>query len=158
MLTERRISRRRRERGFGYIAYIILITLTTIAIGSMAMLAAKGAILSRYVRERDLVRMAAQQVILGSAPAAVGGSVAPDAPAAGWHDVVYADTETGGFTPLGEGDTAPAGAIVVRRQWRVSDSGGVRVFEVTADLLNPVSRQPFADSKAISEYFSMALE
>lgn len=147
----RRISRRRRERGYTVVAVMIGIAIVSIALVSHGMLAGVGVLASRQARNELACRTAALEILNRPAPVADGGSLPPETALEGWHDTVYLDPESGTILP---DDREATGGTLVARQWRRgSDSDGRPVLEVSATAVE-ASGQPLAGPIGASALYS----
>lgn len=137
---------RRHEEGWQILALFLVTVVVTFAIVNIATAGAMAQIQIRRSAENTAIAQACDARLEEPAPDAEGGSLAPEPAQAGWSDVVFARRGGDRFEVLRDGDRAPEGAIVIRRQWRVRTVNGVRLFEVSGELAAfDGSRHPRAD-------------
>jgi hypothetical protein len=131
--------------GFSLVEILAVMCLLTVAICTAALVAAKGVLQARHAGLHADARTAASALVNAEPPEGLGGSVAPDAPVAGWFDIVVVSAATGRLERL-EG-TARASDVPIRRQWRVAVERGVRVYTVSAELLGSDASTPLAPAQ-----------
>ncbi len=136
---QRCVSVRSRSRrcahsaGFTVIEAMVLVAIVSVVIGAMVSVSVQATRDESSAHRAQDTILAAADRLGGVVPETVGGQIAPAAPIIGWSDVVYA-TENGYVTV--DGGRVPAGALLVRRQWRLrAESNGARIFDVSAELV-----------------------
>ena len=141
------LRRRRSEAGWQVLALSLMAVVVTYGILNAVIAGAMAQVQIRHCTENTIVAQALAARLAEPAPAGEGGTLGPELPEAGWSDVVVAVEGAGRFEPLGDGERAPEGAIVVRRQWRVRVEDGARLLEVSGELAaHDGSRHPRSDA------------
>lgn len=124
-----------REAGFSVFEAVFLVAIVGSVIAAVLGVCVAGSHAQGGAHARQELTRAAADRLAGTVPASAGGAIAPTSSVTGWTDVVY--PLDGAYVVLDSG-TPPAGAMAIRRQWRVrSDADGFRVFDVSAQTADP---------------------
>lgn len=128
---------RRPQRGVSLFSLMLILFVTTVALGSMVQLTAVSTIAARRARVQTDARMAATAVANDRrvTNGETGGAVAPAAPVAKFFDDVTVNAESGALEPAGERPDPKLTRL--RRQWSVRDvEDGHRIVEVSAEVVD----------------------
>lgn len=136
-VREERVASERREAGWQVLAMVMATAIVSYGAVSLATASAMGQVQIRRAAERAVLATACQTRLMDAPPDREGGAIAPERPRRGWTDVVYAFGQECELRQLADGERAPEGAVVVRRQWRVRETGTGSLLEVSAELANP---------------------
>lgn len=127
---------RRRQRGTTVVA--VMITIALVSVGLMGVVGPLA--LGTLMRRRDVEMRgcsAAVDAILEQTvpPSDDGGSVYPHEVVSNYSDIVWADPGTGAVSRFAVGDSGPAGAVPVRRQWMVSTDAATGLQSLAASAV-----------------------
>ena len=119
-----------RERGASVASLLVALTMLVTGLTTALLVSTISSMTAQVTRARTERRIAAEAILASSAvaAAALGGSIAPDAPEPGYSDAVVFDERSGELVAR-----EPGSGAAITRQWRVraTEDGG-RLLEVSA--------------------------
>jgi hypothetical protein len=129
-------GRTTREDGYALFAVMVVVSIVTIWMVDAALATGYGVLAAASTRDRLNARIAANERVSGAIPTGTGGSVWPDAPVAGFYDLLVTDASSGTLREVSPEERLPDGLFVLR-QWRIAaNAGGGRLLEVSTVIVD----------------------